>query len=39
MELTKPIEDALGQVQTRSQTEEYYEQPIHLSQPENIKER
>ena len=37
--LTKPIEDALGQVQTRSQTEEYYEQSIHLSQAENIKER
>ena len=39
LELTKPIEDALGPVQTRTQTEEYYEQPILLSQDENIKER
>lgn len=39
LELTKPIEDALGPVQTRDHTDEYYEQPIHLSQAENIKER
>jgi len=39
LDLTKPIEDALGQVQTRTQTAEYYEQPVHLRQAENIKER
>lgn len=39
LELTKPIEDALGPVQTRDHTDEYYEQPVYLSQNENMKEK
>lgn len=36
-ELTRPLEEALGEVETRTHTKEYYDQPQHISQQEGIK--
>ncbi len=31
LDITKPIEDALGEVKVREMTPEYYEQPVDIS--------